>query len=659
VQAVRLSVIMTGKRSMPYRARVLVRVNAVIGTVAVALAAVLAVVFLVIGPGEDKEKDRATAAATTFINGWVAGDFARAGAATNAPADAEAALNEAADRLSVTATHIGRPVVSLDNDKRTATVRFRVRDTLAGLGDWDYETAAQLEKAADGGWKVTWSPRVIHPQLTAQTRLGREREVPERAPILDRDGKPLVTEGPVITFGIWPSKLTDPDRAYDAIGKNLDVDVAALRSRVAKTQKDQFLEIITLRESEAGRAAAALKGIPGVIQREGTRPLARTREFARAVLGTVAPATAETLKNAGPTASPTDLVGSSGLQVAHQRRLAGTPAGKVLLVDRKTGDAVAPLHDFTGKPGKPLTTTLDLTVQETAEAALSPVVKPAALVAVQVSTGQILAAANGPGAQGQNLAFDGRYPPGSTFKVVTTAALLDAGVSPSDPVKCPETVTVQGKDFENQDTFALGTVPFRTDFAQSCNTAFVGLRERLSSDTLPKVAAQFGLGGAWQVGLAAFSGSVPEPVGDVEKAAEMIGQGKVLVSPLAMASVAATVAAGEFHQPYLLDDPGLLPDSARFRPATQVSAAITKELRSLMREVVERGSGRALRDLPGDPGAKTGTAEFGRDRPPQTHAWMIGFRGDIAFAVLLQGGGTGGKNAGPVAARFLDSLPAP
>ena len=129
---VRLSVIMTGKRNMPYRARVLVRVNAVIGTVAVALAAVLAVVFLVIGPGEDKEKDRATAAATAFINGWVAGDFARAGAATNAPADAEAALNEAADRLSVTATHIGRPVVSLDNDKRTATVRFRVRDTLAG-----------------------------------------------------------------------------------------------------------------------------------------------------------------------------------------------------------------------------------------------------------------------------------------------------------------------------------------------------------------------------------------------------------------------------------------------------------------------------------------------------------------------------------------------
>jgi cell division protein FtsI/penicillin-binding protein 2 len=636
---------------------VVVRVNAIIGAVAAVVAVVLAVVFLVIVPGEDKEQDPATAAASAFINGWAAGDLARAGRATTAPPDAEAALKEAADRLSVTATHIGRLVVAVDNNGRTATARFSVQDTLAGLGDWNYQTAAHLEKAADGAWKVTWSPQVIHPQLTAQARLGRERDVPERAPILDRDGKPLVTERPVITFGVWPSKLADPDRAYDAIGKNLDVDVATLRSRVAKTQKDQFVEIITLRESEAGRAAAALKGIPGVIQRQGTRPLAPTREFARAVLGTVAPATAESLKNAGPTASPADLVGSSGLQAAQQRRLAGTPTGKVVLVDRKTGDAVATLHEFSGQPGKPLQTTLDLTVQKAAEAALSPVGKPAALVAVQASTGQILAAANAPGAQGQNLAFDGRYPPGSTFKVVTTAALLDAGVSPTDPVKCPETVTVQGKDFENQDTFALGTVPFRTDFAQSCNTGFVGLRERLSGDALPKVAAQFGLGGEWRVGVAAFSGSVPEPAADVDKAAEMIGQGKVLMSPLAMASVAATVAAGEFHQPYLLEDPALLPDSARFRAATQVSVAITKELRSLMREVVERGSGRALRDLPGDPAAKTGTAEFGTERPPRTHAWMIGFRGDIAFAVLLQGGGTGGKNAGPVAARFLRSLP--
>src|SRR5262245_31666053 len=120
---------MAGKRSMPYRARVLVRVNVVIGIVLAVVAAVLAVAFLVIVPGENKEQDRATAAASAFINAWAAGDFARAGQATTAPADAAAALKEVAGRLSVTSTHIGRPDVALDNNKQTATARFSVKDT--------------------------------------------------------------------------------------------------------------------------------------------------------------------------------------------------------------------------------------------------------------------------------------------------------------------------------------------------------------------------------------------------------------------------------------------------------------------------------------------------------------------------------------------------
>ena len=636
---------------MSYGARVLVRVNVIIGVAAAALAAVLGVVFVVLAAVSDEDTDRATAAAVAFVDGWAAQDFERAGKATDAPDDAAAALEEAAQRLAVSAMSISEPTVSLDEDKQTGSASFTVRETLAGLGDWKYSTTAPLVRSADT-WSVHWVPQVLHPKLTAQTRLGRERDVPERAPILDGSGRPLVTERKVVTFGIWPSKLTDPDSAYKAISDNLDVDVARLRDRVDKAPKDQFVDIITLREPEAGDASAALDGIPGVLRRPGTRPLAPTREFARAVLGTVSPATAETLKSAGPAASAADLVGSSGLELAYQRQLAGTPSGKVLLVDRKTGDPVETLHEFQGAAGKPLETTLDLDVQKAAEATLAGVEKPAALVAIEASTGKVLAAANGPGAEGQNRAFVGRYPPGSTFKVVTTTALLATGLSPSDPVNCPQTMTVQGKEFENQGRFVLGKVPFRADFAESCNTAFIGLRGRLGEDALPKAAAEFGLGGEWKVGMPAYSGSVPAPDGAVERAAEMIGQGRVLVSPLAMASVAATVAAGEFHQPYVVDD-----GTARFLPATPVPGATLKTLRSLMRLVVTEGSGSALRNLPGDPGAKTGTAEYGNDQPPRTHAWMIGFRGDVAFAVLVEGGGTGGKVAGPIAAHFLSALP--
>jgi cell division protein FtsI/penicillin-binding protein 2 len=236
--------------------------------------------------------------------------------------------------------------------------------------------------------------------------------------------------------------------------------------------------------------------------------------------------------------------------------------------------------------------------------------------------------------------------------VVSTAALLSTGLGVNDTVPCPRTAVINGKRFQNQGEFMLGNVPFRTDFAQSCNTAFVGLSKRLSNGALPGQAAAFGLGGEWQVGLDAFTGNVPRPSSAVEKAATVIGQAKVEMSPLAMASVAATVQAGEFHQPVLMKDPA----PERYTPRAKLSPEAARTLRGLMRLVVTDGSGRALAGLSGKPGAKTGTAEFGSADPPRTHAWMIGFRGDLAFAALIEDGGSGGKNAGPVVAAFLSAL---
>lgn len=85
---------------------------------------------------------------------------------------------------------------------------------------------------------------------------------------------------------------------------------------------------------------------------------------------------------------------------------------------------------------------------------------------------------------------------------------------------------------------------------------------------------------------------------------------------------------------------------------------MTGRLRELMRATVTSGSAQALKGLPGRPHAKTGTAEFGTETPPRTHAWMIGYQGDfdLAWAVLLEDGGSGGADAGPVAARFLSNL---
>jgi cell division protein FtsI/penicillin-binding protein 2 len=127
----------------------------------------------------------------------------------------------------------------------------------------------------------------------------------------------------------------------------------------------------------------------------------------------------------------------------------------------------------------------------------------------------------------------------------------------------------------------------------------------------------------------------------------MIGQDKIVASPLIMAGVAGTVAAGRWHAPRLLAG-----DPKRTGPRI----AQAPRLRELMRAVVTGGTGTALASLPGFVAGKSGTAEFGSGDPPPTHAWFIAFRGDLAVAVLVENGRAGGEVAAPIAARFLAGL---
>jgi cell division protein FtsI/penicillin-binding protein 2 len=195
-------------------------------------------------------------------------------------------------------------------------------------------------------------------------------------------------------------------------------------------------------------------------------------------------------------------------------------------------------------------------------------------------------------------------------------------------------------------------LPFRQAFAVSCNTAFIGLAGSLTPQSLVSTAAQFGFGTDLKMGLPASGGRVPLPSTDVEKAATAIGQAQVQASPLQMASVAAAVAAGTYHAPRLVS--GAPDDSAT--PAPLNPSAVTG-LRQMMAEVVSNGTG-VPAAVPGKPqvSGKTGTAEFGSANPPTTHAWFIGFQGDVAFAVLVEGGGVGGAVAAPLAAKFVGGL---
>ncbi|HEX6921862.1 MAG TPA: penicillin-binding transpeptidase domain-containing protein [Actinomycetes bacterium] len=616
---------------------------------AVATVGLLAALATACG-GDDGSAARATARA--YVAAWTRGDDAKAARLTDSPEQARTTLTEAREGLSVTTVAARLGTVATPKDGRTVAP-LQVRLHLRGLGEWGYSTELRLHQTGDGDnkkWVVAWSPAVVHPDLTAATRLSRSRELPPRAPVLGGDGKPLMAEHPVVEIGIEPRRLTDPKRAYAELAR-LEVDTTALAARVAAARPDHFVTVITLRREDFARSERRLRAVPGLLFRDGSRTLAPSPTFARAVLGAVRPATKESLAKAGPLATAADEVGASGLQQAFQEQLAGTPSGEVRLVQRSDGTVAKVLHAFVGKAGTPVRTTLDRRTQQAAETALAKAKAPAALVAVRPSTGEVLAAANAPADNAYNRAFLGRYPPGSTFKVVSATALLRSGMKADQPVACPKSVTVEGKKFSNYDDLgALGTVPFAKDFAMSCNTAFIGATRSLPRDALSKAAAAYGVGQQWDLGVGAFSGSVPTAASAVEQAADTIGQGKVLMSPLAMAVVAAGVASGKPRPPVLVTDDQAA--AATAPPALDVAGT----LRSLMVQTVRGGTARVLA-LPGAAvGGKTGTAEYGTDSPPRHRAWMVGFRGDLAFAVLVEDGESGSKTAGPIARAFLQAV---
>ncbi len=568
----------------------------------------------------------------------------------NQPAIAASDIAAHGAELGITSTTVtpsGEPECGDDSCREQAKVTHQ----LEGAGTWSYETQIKSH-LTQGQWLVEWTPGTFHPDLTEVTTLVRNRTLAPRAPILDRNGAALTPEREILRVGVVPREVRP--LTYTRLADLLRVDIVPLKDRVTAAPPDWFVSVIDLRRKDYQPLRADLLRVPGISIDTAKRALAPTAEWGRAVLGTVGPATSDALKSAGPYALPSDEVGTAGLQLAYQQRLAGTPGLTIDLVENGApGDVVNRVLVRRPQPGQPLETTLDLAAQDAAERAVAGSTDVTAAVAVKASTGEVLAAANAPGPTTYNTAFVGRYPPGSTFKVVSSTALLTSGlVTPDAPVRCPDTTVVGGKRFKNYDPgIVTGDATFAQAFAASCNTTFVNFADRISGDDLAETGAQFGIGAQWDIGLDSFSGSVPADDDLVSRAADIIGQGQVETSPLGMAMVAAAVDSGVSRTPTLL--PGVLPGTR----LSELDPATVSQLQEMMRLTVTAGTARAV-DLPGVPVyAKTGTAEYDVGNGTGTHAWMIGYRGDVAFAVLVENGESGAHDAGPVVAALLNGLP--
>ncbi|WP_333738652.1 penicillin-binding transpeptidase domain-containing protein [Streptomyces sp. IBSBF 2806] len=333
---------------------------------------------------------------------------------------------------------------------------------------------------------------------------------------------------------------------------------------------------------------------------------------------------------------------------------AGGKAGVELQVVRGKASKAKKASDKTllelskGTPGT-VRTTLSPTLQAAAERQVAKTAR-SSVVVMRPSTGEILAVANA--SPGFNTAFNGSLAPGSTMKVITSSLLLDKGLASADKTHpCPKTFTYGGWKFHNDDDFEIKGGSFKASFARSCNTAFISQAPDLSNDSLTKQAQQvFGLSmNNWAIGVPSFDGSVPVQSA-AQMAASLIGQGGVRMNPLNMASVAATVKAGSFHQPYLVA-PSV--DGRTLASASRtMSSSTLKQLRELMNYTAAAGTAaEAMSGLGPDYGAKTGSAEV--DNQDKPNGWFTAYHGDLAAAGVVQAGGHGGDTAGPIVASLL------
>jgi cell division protein FtsI/penicillin-binding protein 2 len=277
--------------------------------------------------------------------------------------------------------------------------------------------------------------------------------------------------------------------------------------------------------------------------------------------------------------------------------------------------------------------------------------KGSSIVAIQPSTGKILAIANN--AQQNDFALTAAVAPGSAMKIITSTALLNAGLAtPDTGVSCPAAYTVQGITYHNDqgESEPAGT-PLSYDFAQSCNNAFSQWWPHLSGKLASTAKNYYGLNQSWNIGIGNLSGSyfnAPASASGSELAQEAFGEGKLVASPIAMASVAATVDAGTFKQP-------IITANAKQATAKPLPAATDAGLKQMMRAVVTQGTGAGLGFGP-TVYAKTGTADIqGQEQP---NSWLVAFdpTKDVAVACLVVNAGYGAQFAGPEVSGFLNSL---
>lgn len=567
--------------------------------------------------------------ANAFLAALSGGDATALGATTDAPDAASAALTAA--RAALEPTTVAATLSQVQTTGDTATVLFDATWTLPKDRVWTYSGSLPMVRSG-AGWQVRWSPADLHPKLAVNQTLALRTQDAPTATVLDRNGTPVLTPAALVQVTLDPTKAGDVTAVAGALATALgpldsSITQKAIVEAVAAAPTKPYV-VASLRDVDYQGVKPAIHDLPGVTFPTRAALLTPSRTFAPALMS----------------------------QVRHtvQDQLDGK-AGWTIVTVGPTGADVTTLAQGAARPAPSVSLTLDSGIQTAAQDAVNAVAgRQAMVVVLQPSTGDVLAVAQNPEADGQGTpALNGLYPPGSTFKIVTASAALQAGVATVDtPLDCPGTTVIGPRRIPNYNEFALGTVPLSLAFAKSCNTTFAQLATQLGASGLTDAAHQVGLGVDYAIdGITTVTGTVPPAPDTVKRAEDGFGQGDVVASPFGMALAAATVASGATPVPTLIR--GATATTVT-NPPPAVPQPVLGGVRTMMRDVVTEGTATSLQGL-GQVYGKTGEAQFGDGT--QSHAWFVGYRGDLAFATLVVDGGSS-SNAVAVTKQLLAAIPA-
>jgi penicillin-binding protein A len=534
------------------------------------------------------------------------------------------------------------------------------------------------EKEAAGRFAEAWAAKnykAMYAELNeaSRARVNRKefeaayREAQETATVRGVDAGPVGDSSSTDAGKLVPVAMTIETVAFGSVEADLEVPYAD-----GGVEWDESLVFPGLRRGEELAADVELAERAPILARDGT-PLAEgpaeEREHpigsaAIDVTGEVGEAPEEEWPQlARHGFSPETPVGISGLELAFNARLAGKPGGKLLAVSAD-GSSVRALAQGKPQKGAPVKTTIDPELQEVAVSALAG--RSGGVAVLDAKRGDVRALA------GQ--AFSAPQPPGSTFKIVTTTAALDAGeVSLDDEFEITNGVNVGGRFLNNANGEYCGGT-FRQAFAESCNAVFAPLGPAVGNDKLVETAEKYGFNSpptlyAPQIirEVEPEEATIPTEIGEeIDLGVSAIGQGEVLATPLEMANVAQAVGNNGVRMPTsIVANKKLRPEA---EPVRVMSPKISNELTELMIGVVNEGTGTAANISEAQVAGKTGTAELGpkpgeeeSENPVQIKdAWFSAFapaeKAKLAVGVLLiEAEAAGGEVAAPIAAEVLSA----